>query len=301
MRNMSSPATMASPPGQNSANTSNLSLANCLPPKCCRLPYVRAMRQGLSKSSPRMPSWKRRLNEPMANYGDSGMQPILAAVQRSDRETIDVLLKAGADIDARSHGAARGVGVLDECGPDFASFLMERGAARCPLRRKAGHVRQAVREFITANPAVVNARGANGQSVLHFATTIEIADYLLNHGANIGALLLHVRRTRPPWNLENATILAATRRTGWGTQPRIAASLLGDGGPRHILCGFYREPAAPIFRFRHEPCQNGSVFARRSAAELAGPLHRLRGLAAAPDGRCLFPQRPIRIGACGRL
>ena len=38
----------------------------------------------------------------MANYG-AGMTPLLAAVQRTDRKTIDVLLKAGAGIIARSH------------------------------------------------------------------------------------------------------------------------------------------------------------------------------------------------------
>src|SRR5215472_656548 len=49
----------------------------------------------------RHPDLKTRLNQPMANYG--GMQALLAAVQRSDRKTIDVLLQAGADINTRSH------------------------------------------------------------------------------------------------------------------------------------------------------------------------------------------------------
>jgi hypothetical protein len=48
------------------------------------------------------PELKATLNEPLAGYG-AGMQAMLAAVQRSDRKTIDVLLQAGADINARSH------------------------------------------------------------------------------------------------------------------------------------------------------------------------------------------------------
>jgi hypothetical protein len=48
------------------------------------------------------PELKTQINEPMANYGESGMQALLAAVQRSDRKTIDVLLRAGANINARS-------------------------------------------------------------------------------------------------------------------------------------------------------------------------------------------------------
>jgi hypothetical protein len=74
------------------------------------------------------PELKAQINEPMANYGGSGMQALLAAVQRSDRKTIDVLLRGGADINARSRWWAGGIGVLDEWGPEMAAFLMERGA-----------------------------------------------------------------------------------------------------------------------------------------------------------------------------
>jgi len=59
------------------------------------------------------PELKAQINEPMANYGD-GMQALLAAVQRSDRRTIDVLLRAGANINTRSRWWDGGIGVLDE-------------------------------------------------------------------------------------------------------------------------------------------------------------------------------------------
>jgi len=57
------------------------------------------------------PELKAQINEPMTNYG-AGMQALLAAVQRSDRKTIDVLLRAGADINARSRWWAGGIGFL---------------------------------------------------------------------------------------------------------------------------------------------------------------------------------------------
>ena len=72
------------------------------------------------------PELKSQLNQPMVNYG--GDPAILAAVQRSDRSTIDVLLRAGADINAREESWAGGRGVLDECAPEMAAFLMARGA-----------------------------------------------------------------------------------------------------------------------------------------------------------------------------
>src|SRR5689334_23351457 len=131
------------------------------------------------------PDLRAQINEPMLDYG--GMQALLAAVQRTDRKTIDVLLHAGADINARSRSWSGGIGVLDECAPELAEFLIERGAivdahsaARLGLLEK-------LQELVTEDPDVVHARGWNGQTPLHFASTVEIAEYLLEHGAEIDA------------------------------------------------------------------------------------------------------------------
>ena len=130
-----------------------------------------------------------QLNEPMIHYG-VGMQALLAAVQRSDRKTIDVLLSAGADINARSRWWAGGVGVLDECSPEIAEFLMERGASlNAHSAARLGRLEQ-LKEFVAA--ADVGTRGANGETVLHFASTVPIAEYLLDQGAELDARdLLH--------------------------------------------------------------------------------------------------------------
>jgi hypothetical protein len=131
------------------------------------------------------PELRAQINEPMANYGDSGMQPLLAAVQRSDRKTIDVLLRAGADINSRSRWWAGGIGVLDECSHDLAPFLMERGAVLDVHSSARLGMFEKLREFVTNDPKAVRARGFNGQTPLHFASTIEIAEYLVEHGADI--------------------------------------------------------------------------------------------------------------------
>jgi ankyrin repeat protein len=44
-----------------------------------------------------------------------------------------------------------------------------------------------VRELIAGNPQLVYARGGDGQFPLHFASTVEIAALLLEHGADINA------------------------------------------------------------------------------------------------------------------
>ncbi|HLK66180.1 MAG TPA: ankyrin repeat domain-containing protein [Bryobacteraceae bacterium] len=132
------------------------------------------------------PELKAHLDEPLANYG-AGMNALLAAVQRTDRETIDVLLEAGASIHARSHLWSGGISVLDECAPDLAQFLIERGATlEAHSAARLGMLPE-LQAIVTENPAAVNARGAQGQTPLHFASTQEIAQFLLEHGAEIDA------------------------------------------------------------------------------------------------------------------
>ncbi len=70
------------------------------------------------------PELRAGIDAPLPDYGP-GQHALFAAVQRSDRGTIDVLLHAGANIHQRT---ADGFGVLDECHPDLAEFLLTRGA-----------------------------------------------------------------------------------------------------------------------------------------------------------------------------
>src|SRR5438046_561123 len=44
-----------------------------------------------------------------------------------------------------------------------------------------------LKELIAENPELVHSRGGDGQTPLHFASTVEIAEYLLDHGADIDA------------------------------------------------------------------------------------------------------------------
>jgi ankyrin repeat protein len=134
----------------------------------------------------RYPELKARIDEPMAGYGE-GMQALIAAVQRTDRKTIDVLLAAGADINARAQWWAGGIGVLDECMPELAPFLIERGArVDAHSAARLGMI-DTLRDLLAADAGVVNARGHNGQMPLHFASTVEIAELLLEYGAEIDA------------------------------------------------------------------------------------------------------------------
>lgn len=131
------------------------------------------------------PELKSLLNQPFATFGDEPL--LLAAVQRTDYKTVDVLLAAGADIQARGKSWAGGRGVLDECAPAMAVFLIERGAKVDAHAAARLGMLEKLEELTDSNPELVHARGEAGQTPLHFASTVEIAEFLLDRGADIDA------------------------------------------------------------------------------------------------------------------
>ena len=132
------------------------------------------------------PELRARVDDPLPDYG-FGQNALYAAVQRSDRASIDVLLRAGAHIQKRTEWWAGGFGVLDECHPNLVEFLIERGAVMdVHAASRLGRLSE-LQALVTADPGLVHAHGGDGQTPLHFASTVEIAAFLLAHGAEIDA------------------------------------------------------------------------------------------------------------------
>ena len=117
---------------------------------------------------------------------------IVFAAASGNRELIQVLLDAGAAIDAKSSWWAGGTSALQHAtgsmlgyNRELAAYLIERGAT-IDAHAAAGLDRvETLETLIRENPDVVNASGCDGMSPLHFAATPRIAELLLAHGANI--------------------------------------------------------------------------------------------------------------------
>jgi ankyrin repeat protein len=85
-----------------------------------------------------------------------------------------------------------------------------------------------VKELIAADPALVHARGGDGQTPLHFAGTLEIATYLLDHGAEIDARDLDHESTPAQYMIDDRQEIAR-HLVGRGCQTDILlAAALGD-------------------------------------------------------------------------
>ena len=115
------------------------------------------------------------------------------------RTMLDVLLDSGADINARSRWWAGGFGLLDSADPDLAAYAIERGAiVDVHAAARLGRMDR-LRECITRDPESVHARGGDGKTPLHVAPTTGVAEYLLEHGADIDARDVDHESTAAQW------------------------------------------------------------------------------------------------------
>ena len=136
---------------------------------------------GVRRVLDRHPDLRAMIDEPAGPFDSP------AIINVRSRAMLDVLLDAGADINARSRWWAGGFGLLDSAKPELARYAIERGAnVDVHAAARLGMMGQ-LREFVERDQGSVHARGGDGQTPLHFASSIEVAEYLLDRGADIDA------------------------------------------------------------------------------------------------------------------
>jgi ankyrin repeat protein len=175
----------------------------------------------------RHPELRAALDAPVAGE-PFGTTALIVAARQENTEMIDLLLGHGADINARSHWWAGGFGVLDTCALEFAPSLIARGA-RIDVHAAArlGMV-ETLEQLIAADPALVHARGGDGQTPLHMARTIEAAQYLLDHGADIDARDIDHESTPAQYMVRDRQSIARLLVRRGGRTDILMAAALGD-------------------------------------------------------------------------
>jgi len=162
------------------------------------------------------------VNEPVAAFDSP------AIIHVRSPEMLDALLEAGADINARSRWWAGGFGLLDCAGPELAAHAIKRGAIVDAHAAARLGMLEKLRELISANPKLVHARGGDGQTPLHFASTVQVAEFLLEHGADINARDVDHESTPAQWMIrERQEVARYLVRRGCRTDILMAAAL-GD-------------------------------------------------------------------------
>jgi ankyrin repeat protein len=176
------------------------------------------------------PDLKEWINDPVGPFDSP------AIVNARSRRMLDVLLDAGADINARSQWWAGGFGLLDSASPDLAAYAIERGAVLDAHSASRLGFLEKLRELITRDPQLVHARGGDGQTPLHFASTSEIAAYLLSQGAEIDARDVDHESTPAQWMVKDRQKVARYLITRECQTDILMAAALGDLGlvRRHL-------------------------------------------------------------------
>ncbi len=168
-----------------------------------------------------------QLNDPMPG-GDFGAPMLMPAVRWQNREMIDLLIRNGADINQRSHWWAGSFGVLDSCEPGFAPFLIERGAVVDVHAAARLGMLERLEALVSANAELVHARGGDGQTPLHFASTVAIAQYLLDRGAEIDAHDIDHESTPAQYMVRDRQEVARFLVARGGATDILMAAALGD-------------------------------------------------------------------------
>src|SRR5437870_4700999 len=173
------------------------------------------------------PELKAKLNEPVEAFN----APLITRAR--SREMLDVLLDAGADINAKSRWWAGGFGLLHGAKPDLAAYAIQRGAiVDVHAAARLGMIGK-LRELIAADPALVHSRGGDGQTPLHFASTVEVATFLLDHGADIDARDVDHESTPAQYMVRDRQEIARCLIQRGCQTDLLMASALGDADLVH--------------------------------------------------------------------
>jgi ankyrin repeat protein len=168
------------------------------------------------------PELNARINDPIGPFNS----PAIIGVR--SRAMLDALLDAGADINARSKWWAGGFGILDCAAPELSAYAIERGATITAHAAARLGMLDELRALISADQALANARGGDGQTPLHFAATVAIADCLLDQGADINARDVDHESTPVQYMIAKRQDVARHLIGRGATADILAAAALGD-------------------------------------------------------------------------
>lgn len=164
-----------------------------------------------------------RVNDPMFDFGRRA-----AHMAAKNEAMLATLIAAGANVNLKSDWQKGPYTVLDFASEGTARFLLERGASlTANVAARLGWFDE-LRALVNADPAVVHARGGDGKQPLHEAKTVAIADFLLDHGAEIDAGCIDHQSTAAQYALASRPDVCRRLLERGATPDIFMAARLGD-------------------------------------------------------------------------
>ncbi len=187
---------------------------------------------------------RKRVNEPMFEFNS---QPILRASHHPAAEKLlPILVRYGADPNVRSKWWAGGFSALDSAKGETVELLLGLGA-KLDVWSAAAHGRTAdLKRLLDEDRASVNAPGGDGQRPLHLAATPEIAELLIERGADLEQRDVDHEGTPVQHHVNNPEILRILLRHG--AKPDIFTAVVLDDVDllRRILKADSKAPSSKV-------------------------------------------------------
>ncbi len=150
--------------------------------------------------------------------------------------TAERLLSLGADVEAAGAWWAGGLhtrGVETEVG----RFLVERGAALTPHAAAGLGLVDRLADLLTADPSLIDAKGTDACTPLHFSRNVETAKLLLERGARVDARDEDHESTPAQWLIGDAPEVARFLLDRGAAPDIFLAAALGDRALAERLIG----------------------------------------------------------------
>lgn len=164
------------------------------------------------------------LNDPHFAFGSTAI-----ILSKHHLDVVDVLLKHGADINTKSQWWAGDFHVLEGAATDIADDLLKRGATMSPHAAAEQGWMDWLEQAYQDDPDIVNLRGGDGKTPLHYATAPHVIDWLLERGADINIRDIDHQSTPLQWMIGMRKWDAARLFVERGAQVDIFATVaLGD-------------------------------------------------------------------------
>jgi ankyrin repeat protein len=160
------------------------------------------------------PALRPRLNESKL---ECSMPPLAAA---KSRQMVDVLIQHGAHLEQVAEWWSPGFNA-HEIDPFIAQYLVERGARVSIHAAVAIGWSDLVEEMLEQNPQLIRAKGGDGCHPLHFCRDPELAERLLERGADIDARDDDHNSTPAQWRI--------------GDSPDVTTFLMSQGAATDIF------------------------------------------------------------------
>ncbi len=143
--------------------------------------------------------------------------------------TAEWLLRLGADVEAVAKWWARGL-YTREVVQDVGRLLVERGASLTVHAAAGLGLIDRLGDMLATDPSLIDAKGGDGCTPLHFSRDVATAELLLKRGARVDARDEDHESTPAQWLVGDAPDVARFLLERGATPDIFVAAALGDRG-----------------------------------------------------------------------